>query len=647
MLPAVSGKVWGRTIALPAVCGIAIGIAGITGLAEGQVLQSPAIPLVVTTTPHTATVRPVSASPAPASVRVRDTVVRVLDDLDASKIPQPAATQHRLVEALEAVEAYVKIDSDNGQAWARFLRLSDIRDQMAAARPDPARLAELEMNMRQNYPGLENAAMLELRQALNAYKRSAKYGANPDAFLRFLEGKLQALLVTLDEPAEGAGSELAGEIGLVASFLHDSELAPWAVDELREVYGLPNVQFVAKESLINRVVTRSVAEPSPVDECILGTRVLGRACLRGALRADVLPNPNGVSLDLSLSGDLFSNNRGYNRGVVLRTTGTSPVYATKHLVVSSTGSITSLPAQVSTNLQTQIHAIEHPLRIVRKIARNKAAQQKPQADAIARGRLQRKLQRQYDQQVGEQVAEANAKLQDARRNPPPELQRLEIPQPQLAVFSTDQTVGGNLVQAASFQLASATPCPLQRPASSDVVVELHQSVAINTLETLLADRTIRSQDLDDIALQTLGEVPDDVREQMQQDPWEITFAAFNPIQMEFDDDRVKLTVRFARMEGGENSLPRGAQVAVSYRPSFQEGRLVLERVGELEIEVRGIRSSIQATSLRSAVKAKLDPIFASEIKTEELDLRRVFPNAPAMHFDSLAADDGWLQIGAK
>lgn len=584
----------------------------------------------------------------PSSRALQEVVLRAVDQLDGQRIPRFETAKVDLENAIFQVQNYVGIGTQKGQAWDSFLRMDEIREELAKDRPSFAKFAELEMNMRQNYVGLENVPFVNLRDSLNKVKRSLKYGSDPDRTIRVITTRMEALVDSLNEVApSGSGAKRAEDVGRIANYLYEAEQTPWLLTELRQRFSAPNVQVYARESLLNRLLFRSVARPSPVNECILGTRILGQACLRGSVSADVLPMHGGVALNLNLSGHLSSNNRGYNRGVVLRTTGSSPVFASKQIVVTPNG-ISSSPASVATNLMTSINAIEHRFRIVRRIAKKKAGQQKAQADAIAQGRMQTKLRTQYDQQVEEQLTEARGQLSKVKQQAQssPEFRRLEIPRLTPAVYSTNNTVNADVVQAASYQLAASKPCSIIRPGSSEIVVEVHQSVAINTLETLLADRTIRHHDLDDFAKQILGEVPEGFADELDTDPWTITMVAFNPVQIDFDEDKIKLTLRFARMEGNERDI-NGAIVSVMYRPSYSRGILTLRREGDLEIELPTVRSANQATVLRSAVRKKLDPIFKEEIQTEKIDLTERFPNAPTLVVDWIKIDDGWLQVGLR
>ncbi|MEM7476108.1 MAG: hypothetical protein AAF483_14025 [Planctomycetota bacterium] len=578
------------------------------------------------------------------NLQLKSAVEKAKLELSADNLPTLEAAKNRLTKAIVRAESYIAIGTSNGNKWAKFLRLATIKAELEKELPDVDKIAELERNLAQNYPGLESSALAELRSALGETKRALRHGMTTDRTMRNLNGYVDRLLASLDsEEASQDRFKLSRDVGRVVNFLYECEQTPEAISEMRAYFGQPNLQVFARERFVNRLLSDPVAKPSPVNECILGTRVIGNACLQGNLMADLMPMPNGVSIQLSLNGTLTSDNRGFNRGVVLGTTSSSTVSLSK-LLYASLDSLSSSPAIVCTDTSTQINSISHKLRIVRKIARKKVAQQKPQADAIAERRMQNKLRRQYDDQVEEQLQIARAKLQETKSNPRPEFVRFEIPRPLVGANSSHDAVHGNVVQAAAYQLAAEESCKLPKPLGADVVIELHQSMAINVLDSFLADRTIKEYQIPDLAKQLLGKVPENL--EPNPEPFVATMTPFNPIDVAFDEGQVALKLLFRRLDGKDNQVEY-ARVKVAYMPVLKAGNLTLKRQGEISVELPTVRSAIERTSKQSGAKAKMEPIFKEEIVLGKLDLKKFLPNAPNMELSHIQIDDGWMQIGAR
>lgn len=583
-------------------------------------------------------------TPDATSRNLQSIVSQAIQSLDASKIPNLEKAKQDLSAAVSKLENFLDLSSANGQAWSKFLKLETLKQELQSERPNLDTMVSLDLNMRQNYQGLELTPYLQVRQKIGDVVRALRYGYAPDKAVEQLEVKLQQLIETLEEPVQGAGTDRSFAVGLIANYLHEMNQAPQAVSQIHQQFSIPNVQLYARENLINRVIMRPVAEPNAVNECLLGTRIVGQACLSGMVSADLQPMMGGVALHLNLNASLTTNSNGYNRGVVLGSTSYSPVYASKAIYVTPNG-ISSTPANIATDLQTSINSIDHKLRIVRRIAQRKAAEQKPLADAIAEGRMQDRVRSQYDQQVEQQLAEARTQLGEVQGRTPPELARVGVSMPTYSFNSDSVSVQGHVKQAAPFQLAAFKSSTFSKPTDSDVVVEAHQSAVVNALDIALSDRTIRSADLDDYARQLTGKVSAEVQEEADGEPWSITLATYRPVEIELDDSKVKLVLRVTRMTRGDQTLEDSAFVTAVYAPSYSKGVLTLNRQGEVEVTFARASRGLRVVTLRSFLKGKFDKFFKEQLVTQPLDLPARFPNLPKIALNVMKIDDGWLQLG--
>ncbi len=583
---------------------------------------------------------------SPRAARLTDLKATLTDaaaKLDADALPNPKVAGKRLAAALVAAESHIQIGTPNGDNWAKFLKLEAIRAQVKTETPNLALIAELEKNLQQNFLGLAQPVVLELRSAVNMFRRAKRYGTNPQGTITGLTRQISQLSDLLEQSP--SDTELAQNVGRLVNLLYQCDQSPELFKALRSPFAASNLQISVNEAFLNRVLSRSIARPAPVDECILGTRVLGQACLQGNVSADVQTCNHAVSVEVKMDGVMTTLNRGYNRGVVLGTSSSSPVHLSKHIVASIEG-VSAEPAKVTTKLATQINSISHKLKLVRKIAKKKAAQQKPVADAISERRLQKRLRSEYDTEVDEQIDKANAQLADADSKSPsnPVLKRLNIPRPAVALQSTNDQIVGNVVQAAAYQLAASEPCPIVKPEQSDAIIELHQSMVMNALQSFLGERTIRDSDLRSLAKQFLGKVPEDMRQ--PDEAFTISMVGYNPVIVDLDEGLAKLTLRFSRLDGADREI-RNAIVKVAYLPVLEEGKLVLRREGDVEVELPSVRSATTRTSLRSAARSKMRPIFKEEIVLEKLNLKQLMPQAPEVKLNHLEIQDGWLQLGVR
>ncbi len=576
------------------------------------------------------------ALPAPAR-QLQEALGLVKDRLNLDTLPQVDSAKQNLADTLKNLEAFIIVDSPNGQAWSDFLQLDLLKEQLDA-KPSSAALAELESNMRQNYNGLELTQFTKLRAAIAEYRNALRYGNAGQRTLDFIEGSSNQILKSLEQ-SETLEQEQTTTLTALLAMMEDSNQAPEARQAIAEAFRSPNLELHVDEAFINTLLGRSVAQPRDVNECLLGTRIIGTACLAGNVSVDLSPMNDGVSLAINLQGTMTTNNRGYNRGVILHSTGYSPIFASKQ-IWATRDHIAASPASIQSDLRTRINAIEHRLKIVRRIAKKKAAEQKPKADAIARGRLSRRVANGYDEEVDGQIANANTNLQKLKQ-PLPAVQRLDIARPTFSLASSSRTVFASATQAADTQLAAPAPCPLPMPSPYGLCFRVHQSLPVNVLDSLLIDRVIRSHQLDNYVRQFSDEVPDDVIAESNKEKWEVHFRNYRPIDIAFEGGKISITMSTAKLLG-QKSVDRPAKITAIYTPLVDSGTVTLVRDGDLNIQLGS--SGTQDVALRSVVRKKFDEIFKSELPLPLDKLQEQYPRTAGLTIQSVDCDAGWLQI---
>ncbi len=418
----------------------------------------------------------------PVSRQLQTIALQARTQLSKAKLPNVELAKRELVTALDNLERFLATNPSQVETWKKFLRLDAMREEAAAEKPNTALLIDLETSMRQNYRGLELPQYTKVRDSLMHFHRALRFGAAPEQTIKAIDTRLEKLVETLNEPV-ASETERSESVGVIANYLELTGQAPESLAAFRMQYSQPNVQAFVRESFVTRMLVRPVAQPTAVNECLLGTHVVGTAFLNGNVSADLMPSNSGISLCLNLNANMSTNSNGYNRGVVIRSTGSSPIQAAKQIFVTPSG-ISSTPASVATNLQTQINSIEHRSRIVRRIATRKAAETQPKANVIAEGRLQDRVRNQFNQQVEDQLGQARVQFASfqSKSQSRPELKRIGMPMPTYTYNSTSTIIQGLLTHRTQAQLAALKPCDLPKALDAQVLVEAHQSAMMNTID---------------------------------------------------------------------------------------------------------------------------------------------------------------------
>lgn len=582
---------------------------------------------------------------SPFQINLADAIAQARASLSKERLPKPEEARQQLVNQMQAFEAYLGgTQSPNAQAWFKFLNWDVLLREAAAPNPDLRALTDVQLRYRQNIHGLEYAPFQAMAKAIERFIDAQRFGGNPDQTIRILDSRLERLEEAATDSSQASQLERARDFSLIAGYLTGSNQAPELVSTLRSLYQQPNVRVMAGESLLSRAVGRPVAQPAPVNECILGTHVVGNSCVTGNLFADLLPQQNGISLRLTLSGNFTSNNVGYNRGVQIYTTGYSPVYASKLVTVTPNGTFTQ-PAVASTNLQTQINGIGHHLRLVRRIASRKAAEQKDEANAIGQYRLQNRLGQRFNNEVEQQLAGSNGRLAVLNQERV-ELVRLGLPKPIWGVQSSDSHIYASLLEAGVSQYGA--PGVSNLPGSNaDVVAEFHQSLPINLAGPVLGGRTIHSWEMDDFVRQFGGTVTPELQEESEGEPWSLTFADHHPVEVEFVDGLANISLRISRMTRGDQELAEPATVLARYRASVQDGVLRLERQGDVELTFARASGGVRGVTLRAFLKGKFDKFFKESGQTQRISVGDRIPNMPPLVLSNVVLGNGWAQISLR
>lgn len=355
----------------------------------------------------------------------------------------------------------------------------------------------------------------------------------------------------------------------------------------------------------------------------------------------LLDSPTQAKIRLQLFADFCSTSKGYNRSVVLNTSGSANIVAGESIAVTKEGLVSLGDTSADADLNTQIHSIEHQLKIVRKIAAKQASKKKPQADAISESRLENRLCRQFHEQLASQLAEANGRLNTSASA---KLTRLGIEKPQRTSWSNPQCLALLWNVKSNAQLAASSSCPL--PADlSGMNVQIHQSLVGNLLDPVLAGRILRSEDMDGYIAQ-FGEAAKRIPRKQDDGPWAITLNGFQPVEIVLDDSLIRFQIRTAKLEREDQVLDQPATVEAAYRVEIVDNAIQLRREGDLNVTFSGTQQKgVRAVTLRTFLKNKFEQLFRPELLDKPLQWTEKLPEQfRDMQLASMTIDDGWMQL---
>jgi hypothetical protein len=223
------------------------------------------------------------------------------------------------------------------------------------------------------------------------------------------------------------------------------------------------------------------------------------------------------------------------------------------------------------------------------------------------------------------------------------MDRLGVARPSRTSWSTDQFLSLLWRVQSGVQLATAAPCPNVIP-NGGITLQVHESAVANLLDPVLSSRIFKSED-SEIYRSQLGGLVSSPNAKENEEPWSITFAGFNPVELQLDNGVITFLIRITRLERNGQALDQSATIVAPYRPVISQGELQLVREGPVNINFSGREQRGAASAaLRGFLKKKLDVVFKEQLLEQPLRLsEKLPPELSGMNLASLTADDGWLQ----
>jgi len=531
---------------------------------------------------------------------------------------------------------------ENRDGWYQYLRLDDLRSQIASETPDLALLREIHGAMRRKAEGLELRQFLAVRDRLETYIDTAFFAGQADQnalYVGLLERVAQAYPAALAEPTP----ENLSVLGRLVDRLESAGQAPAVVSLVRARFSRPNLFARVSAGFIGRNTERPVDDVRPVSEEILGTHQTGTAHTVGTVRLRPVPNAERAELLVELTGTNHSSTTGRRpvgrrNEVVIVSESVSSVLATKRLLIQD-GGIIDCPADASACTRTTICNVCAP-QLISGIATKQVYKNKAQAERIAAGRLADRTETQLDERVAESLVTANGNLKNELHVP---LVRLDAHPADVAFSTTSEDLEVRVLQANSEQLAAPTAPPaLDHQADASIVA--HQSAINNLAEAVFGGKTISDRQAAEWVELGTGDLPKEFRIS-REDRWSITFATYQPVTVEFGESELTVRIRGSRFTRGDDVVDQTIEIAATYRIERTETGVRFTRQGEVSLTFPGRdEPTVQQQAIRSFMLEKFEALFAPTAETTGVKFPGRFADKAPMHLSAFKMTGGWLSL---
>jgi hypothetical protein len=395
---------------------------------------------------------------------------------------------------------------------------------------------------------------------------------------------------------------------------------------------------------LNRLLPQAEAMEEPVNDRLMGARVLGRSRVSTRLRLVLLPDRQRWRLGLEAEGNVDSRTHTERGPARFHNVGRSRYLVRKMLLIDRRG-VHSEDAEGSaltdaslTGMETDLDGVPLVNLLVRAAAKQMYDRQVDEAEYQSQGILANRAKSRMDDQVDEQLSAATDKFRTTIWQP---LRGLGLRPEAVDMQTTEERLIVRYRLAGYDQVAAYTPRP-QAPADSLLSIQVHQSMLNNVVSSL--DLGGREVGLRELFAEVAGklqrqdyQVPEDIRDDVT-----IQLAASDPIHFECKEDRIHITLRIAKLAAGDDHKWHNFEVRGIYMPRIKGIRVGLER--DSYIRLRGYRRR-----LSTGDQVVLRGIFAKVLAQHpDIDLLAgVLINDSRLHdlrVSQFILCDGWIGI---
>ena len=488
------------------------------------------------------------------------------------------------------------------------------------------------------------------------------YGTDDNLQEEYLR-RVKALKETLYSSRDMSDRKSHAELGKLIQWFESANQLPHLVSAVRARFSNPNTYFSVSSNMINQIAGQDVSQRQRVKQTIFGRIVRGVANVNGNVAIQLNPDPYQANVTIQLIGSVtsqtYTRERKFRIGV-----SASGSYSGRRDVFANVGGFYAELAEVNACIYSSFGGINSNIGLVQRLASESFDKTKPKADAESSRRTRGEIAEMFQQQTDEALAAGRQQFN--------KLQEKMIDKQSLVPAAYWRTYGDRVEIVAIKQnqgsLAAAKPAMSYGP-SRDVQAKIHETMLSNYLDPIFAGKTFTNKELEEEAIkrfnlqpaaadpQAESEADDETDEEADteaatDEEFSITFSRVRPIQFEFDDNRLAVTVTGVRFAQEGKAIRAGLRFRVQFKFENVNGQLELRRDGPAEIDyLDPDKKDAKLVAFRSLIEKKLNeglkdddglPIPRNLIPVDQLDNAEL---AQKLLLSQLRFEDGWAYIG--
>ena len=531
--------------------------------------------------------------------------------------------------------------------WSEFLKLSDFRETFGSINPDQAE---------QKKVSREVLARLH-SPVLNSVQKHFLESSIDPSVVEFLKGHasnsidVERLLKQI-ERYESQPTSVSG------FYLNDSyQDLVWSSDaaqndiaqQLQTHYRNANVRFSVSGRLLNRLIPQLPALAEPVSETIQGAQVSGNTQIQNNLRIALDPSPDQLSLRLESIGHVQADTVARTNTFRVSNKGNADFQVFQNLRIGPEG-INALEAPYSVSsanqnvvgLQSKLDNVPLVGWMARKLAANKLRDDAPKTNRLFKEKVQVSAESRMQQEVQKNVEKLRNYTYKNLFEP---LVNMEL-EPQAVQMSTSSEQLMMRYRIAGPDQMAANSARPRDSGLSLISFQVHQTAINNAIarigikgETFTVDEL--SKHLGEVIGLPLSGGSD---ESQSSDRYaEIGFAPLAPIEIEFIEDRFRITLNLKKLKIGEKGKQwKNLSLVAAYKPVASGTQFVLEQ-DDQETRIKG-KKRIKFKD-KAAISTVMKVMFKKQYVVNALPqqvMSRLGGNN--LEISQLVISDGWISL---
>ena len=459
-------------------------------------------------------------------------------------------------------------------------------------------------------------------------------------------------LLDLHNPEEARAA--SGELGDALRWLEGAGLSPSLVTAIRSKYSHPNAYLSIQGSMLNDLIGQMISERTPIRQTAFGRLVRGCAETNGNVWLQLIHDPNQIQAQLLLSASVATDAY-VEQGRIKVFTNSNGMLSGDRRVAVGLGGVDWSDAQINADFSSSFAGTSSRLRLVNRIANKAFNKNKSEADALAERQAREKGLQQFNEQTEKPLIEANEGLLRLRENA---LKKSNV-LPSVTVNSISDSVNVVIKKETDATLAAATK-PGYFGVNPQVRLRIHDTLLSNYLDPFFRGKTFTNEELADLISGITGNYPEGLTgENDEGEPakeFSISFARVRPIQIEFENQKIRVVVSGRKFAQGGKEIDAGLKIILNFKVTDELGQLKFGRDGKVEFEfLDPDRTTPALVAFRRFLDESLNDSLendatATDLPKNFIPLKEIpkladRPLAKNLRLTQFRSENGWLYFG--